>query len=86
MKPRALLLALLWVVSIAGAVTISAQVVQRVVPPGHVDQVQVLTGEDLGFRVEGHASGEGAVRGRFVVKVDGTWREIELMSRIRTVR
>ena len=35
----------------------------------------VLSGSDIGFRVEGH-KGE-AVVGRFVVRVNGKWRDVD---------
>jgi hypothetical protein len=74
-----------WVVSmLAAGIFGAAQVpVPQPAPrlPGIGEQPTVLSGPDLGFRVEGH-KGRTPV-GRFVVRVDGQWVEIEEAAGIR---
>ena len=81
MKRRELLIGGLGVLGIGATRAVSAQ--GTVVPPQALEKT--LSGDDIGFRVEGEGRG-GAVKGRFVVKVDGQWKEIELSPRFRIVR
>lgn len=62
-----LALALLWIGSLIGVVTVAAQVGTQQVPP------KVLSGSDIGFRVESIEPKSGSVIGRIVVNVNGKW-------------
>ena len=69
------ILALLIVVVVVLAVTLAAAqnvMVEKVTP-------RVMTGEDVGFRVEGLREGSTPV-GRIVVRINGRWVEAELAS------
>jgi len=82
---KKLVLAVVWVVSMfAAGVWGSAQVpLPQPAPrlPGATEQPTVIAGADLGFRVDGH---KGATPiGRFVVRVDGRWVEIEEAAGVR---
>ena len=68
----------------AGAAIAAAQ--EKVVPaPVMPPRDTVVSGDAIGFRID-EGGRNGAVKGRFVVKVDGGWREIELTPRIRIAR
>jgi hypothetical protein len=82
MKRRALLATGLSAVGIGG-LTAAFKAQERIVTPLQPDRT--LSGDDIGFRVEGEGR-DGAVKGRFMVKVDGAWKEIELSPRFRIVR
>jgi hypothetical protein len=49
--------------------------------PGTNAQPTVISGPDLGFRVDGHKG--NAPLGRFVVRIDGQWVEIEEAAGVR---
>jgi hypothetical protein len=57
---------------VGGSAWASAQLYQ----PEPVDPPVVLSGPDVGFRIE-ERRGE-AVYGRLVVRIDGQWREVNL--------
>ena len=82
MKRRALLFGGLGMIGI-GALRAQVEAQEKIVAPLHPEKT--LSGEDIGFRVEGEGR-QGAVKGRFMVKVDGQWKEIELSPRFRIVR
>jgi hypothetical protein len=48
---------------------------QRVLPPAQDEPARVIAGNDLGFRVEDVRNNR--IVGRFVVRVNGQWREVE---------
>jgi hypothetical protein len=82
---RMLLLAVVWVVSMfAAGVWGYAQVpLPQPAPrlPGTTEQPAVISGADLGFRVDGHKG--MTPLGRFVVRIDGRWVEIEEAAGVR---
>ena len=82
---KKLVLAVVWVVSMfAAGVWGYAQVpVPQPAPrqPGTGEQSTVIAGGDLGFRVDGH-KGKTPL-GRFVVRIDGRWVEIEEAAGVR---
>ena len=57
----------------------SAQVVPKPVPP----EPGVISGADIGFRVEG--TERGLPVGRLVIRIDGKWVEPQVSSRGRVV-
>jgi hypothetical protein len=68
----------LWVLSIvATGVWVSAQSAFQSGEP------QVLTGDDIGFRLEG--SQANGPRGRFVVRVNGKWVDAQFVVKPTTV-
>ena len=74
------LVAFVWLLSIfAVAVWASAQAPlqpsPRVPPPGQDDAAKIISGNDIGFRVEDVKNNR--LVGRFVVRVNGQWREVE---------
>ena len=80
---RMLLLAVVWVSMFAAGVWGFAQVpLPQPAPrqPG-TEQSTVIAGGDLGFRVDGH-KGKTPL-GRFVVRIDGQWVEIEESAGVR---
>ena len=80
-----MLLAVVWVVSIfaAGAWGYAQVPLPQPAPrsPGATEQPTVISGPDLGFRVDGH-KGKTPL-GRFVVRIDGQWVEIEEAAGVR---
>jgi hypothetical protein len=84
---KMLLLAVVWVVSMfAAGVWGYAQVpLPQPAPrlPGASGQPTVISGPDLGFRVDGHKG--NTPLGRFVVRIDGQWVEIEEAAGVRRV-
>ena len=58
--------------SLLGAGTASAAVAGEVAATGQGSEPRVLSGADLGFRVDGMAR-DGAPMGTLVVRVDGKW-------------
>jgi hypothetical protein len=72
-KRFVVVLAFLWIASLVGVATVVAQVLAQPVPP------KVLTGSDLGFRVEGiDHTGSGSAVGRLVINVNGKWVEARI--------
>ena len=71
-KRLVILLAFLWMVSLVGVATVAAQIAAQPVAP------KVLSGSDVGFRVESIDHKAGAVVGRLVVNVNGKWVEAQL--------
>jgi hypothetical protein len=59
-------------VSLVGAGSANAAVPGEVVAAGQSNEPRVLSGSDLGFRVDGTAR-DGAPIGALVVRVDGKW-------------
>ena len=47
----------------------------RGVPPAQDDPARIISGNDIGFRVEDVKSNR--LVGRFVVRVNGQWRDVE---------
>ena len=47
----------------------------RGVPPAQDDPARIISGSDIGFRVEDVKNSR--LVGRFVVRVNGQWREVE---------
>lgn len=72
-------LAVVWVLSVMVAGLVGAAQAQR-----QTQEVNVLSGSDLGFRVEG-ARGSTRV-GRLVVRIDGEWVDVEFSGRVRLVK
>jgi hypothetical protein len=66
-----LIVGVLWVGSLVGAVTVSAQVQARWYQP--LPEPRVMSGADVGFRVDG-LTGETPT-GTVVVRVNGRWVE-----------
>lgn len=60
-------LVVLWLGSLIGVATVTAQVGTQQVPP------KILSGPDVGFRVESIDPKNGSVLGRIVVNVNGKW-------------
>ncbi len=84
---------IVWAVSVAAAAAVSAGVTAQVVQSGRVGQPRIVSGSDIGFRVEGQrreprtdsVSGRTApidiLTGHLVVKVNGEWIEAEVSGR-----
>jgi len=72
------LLAALWILSLAAAAVVGAQ--QNTITNGYV-----LSGPDVGFRVDGR-SPDGKPFGHFVVRVEGQWVEVNGSGRLIPVR
>ena len=66
-RPWIVVLVLLWIGSLVGVATVAAQVGTQQVPP------KILSGPDIGFRVESIEPRSGSVLGRIVVNVNGKW-------------
>jgi len=47
----------------------------RTLPPGQDEPARIISGNDIGFRVEDVRSNR--LVGRFVVRVNGQWRDVE---------
>ena len=47
----------------------------RGLPPGQDEPARIISGNDIGFRVEDVRSNR--LVGRFVVRVNGQWRDVE---------
>jgi hypothetical protein len=47
----------------------------RTLPPGQDEPARIISGNDIGFRVDDVRSNR--LVGRFVVRVNGQWREVE---------
>jgi len=80
---KMLLLAVVWVASMFGAGVWGYAQVQLPQPAPRLPGTQptVISGPDLGFRVDGHKG--NTPLGRFVVRIDGHWVEIEETAGIR---
>jgi hypothetical protein len=82
--------ALVWVGSLLAVAAISAGLTAQAVQPRPPDEVRVLSGSDVGFRVEGRQRARRTDRrtgrtntidvltGTLVVRVDGQWIEAEI--------
>ena len=66
-------LALVWLLSMFAVGTWASG--QAPVPPGQDDPGKIISGNDIGFRVEDVKNNR--LVGRFVVRVNGQWREVE---------
>ena len=66
------LLTFLWIVSLVGVASVVAQVATQPVAP------KVLSGADVGFRVESIDHKNGSVVGHLVVNVNGKWVEAQV--------
>jgi hypothetical protein len=71
-KRLIVVLSLLWIVSLIGIAAVAAQVATQPVPP------KVLSGSDVGFRVESIDHKSGAVIGHVVVNVNGKWVDAQI--------
>jgi hypothetical protein len=71
----------LWILSL-GLVGYAASQGRIVYPKGKPEVI--LTGDDLGFRLEGHQG--GARTGTFVVRIDGKWVEARSAVKVVPVR
>lgn len=79
MTYRRLALAAAWMLSLIIAGMLGSTQAQR-----SGGAPQVLSGSDVGFRVEGT---KGDVRvGTLVVRIDGRWVEVEFSAKIRPVK
>jgi hypothetical protein len=78
---------LLWILSVTAAAAVSAGVAAQAVQSQRSDQVRILSGSDIGFRVEGQKrelrrNGLGrseptdVVTGHYVVRINGAWIEV----------
>jgi len=47
----------------------------RTLPPGQDEPARIISGNDIGFRVDDVRSNR--LVGRFVVRVNGQWRDVE---------
>ena len=72
MKRLVLVLVLLWMASLVGVGVVTAQVATQPIPP------KVLSGADIGFRVQSIDHKSGAVVGQVVVNVNGKWVEAQI--------
>ncbi len=66
-------LALVWALSLV-AVAVAASALTFAQARGSVENAPILSGSDIGFRVEGKKP-SGAPIGTFMVRVDGRWVE-----------
>jgi hypothetical protein len=81
-------LTLLWILAVCTAAIISASVTAQVQVP--FDQIRILSGDDIGFRVEGQRRAQrtnpqtgrtapvNILTGQLMVKVNGQWVEAEI--------
>lgn len=76
MKRRAML------VSLLGAGATGAVVAQGLGTPGQSNEPRVLSGPDIGFRVE-RVARDGTPVGSLVVRVDGNWVEAQFQPVVR---
>jgi hypothetical protein len=80
---------IVWIASVASAAALSAAVSAQVWP-NRADPPRILSGPDIGFRVEGIKSGNQTVAvGRLVVRMNGEWIEASEstgLSRLTTAR
>lgn len=74
---RLSLLALVWLLSMFAVGTwASGQAPpQTALPPAQDDPARIISGNDIGFRVEDVKNNR--LVGRFVVRVNGQWREVQ---------
>ncbi|MEO7192253.1 MAG: hypothetical protein ABI051_14470 [Vicinamibacterales bacterium] len=74
---RRLLWIAIWVVSIlATAQYVKAQ--REALPANPMSNPLMVSGTDLAFRVQSY--GPDAARGRFMIRINGTWQPIEVVS------
>ncbi len=66
---------IVWIASVSAAAALSAALAAQV-QPNRADQPRVLSGPDIGFRVEGMKPGSPTIAvGRLVVRINGEWVE-----------
>ena len=75
-------LALLWLVSLAVVALIASTLTLAQAPQ---DDARVVSGNDLGFRVEGMDS-SGNPTGTLVIRVDGQWMETAFAGGFRRLQ
>jgi len=85
--PRWLAVAFVWIVTlVATGLWVHAQSNPRVVPlPGQFPNneiPQIISGADIGFRVDGWSK-DGTPIGRIVVHQEGKWLDVTLSGRVR---
>jgi hypothetical protein len=83
---------LLWIFAICLAAAVTAGLTAQVVQPGPFDQPRILSGDDIGFRVDGQRreprtdrlTGRTApttiLTGQLMVRVNGQWVEADISS------
>ena len=71
-KRLAVVLVVVWLLSLAGVAVLTAQVMPHPVMP------TVMSGADVGFRVEAIDPKDGAAIGRIVLYVNGKWVEARI--------
>jgi hypothetical protein len=72
---RRLVFVLAWVISVTAAGALGRAAAQR-----SNDEPAIVSGADIGFRIDGIDS--GVRKGRLVVRVDGKWVDAEVTSRM----
>ena len=68
--------------SVLGASAGGAAVAAEIVATGQSNEARVLSGSDLGFRIDGTAR-DGTPIGTFVVRVDGKWVSPQFQPMLR---
>jgi hypothetical protein len=74
---------LLWLVSLVATAVITASITMAQTRPS---APRVLSGTDIGFRVEGTDARTGNPTGRLVVRIDGEWVEISPAGGVRLLK
>ncbi len=70
---------LLWLVSLVATAGVTASIAMaQTRPPGP----RILSGTDVGFRIEGTDVRTGNPTGTLVVRIDGQWVEVGPASRV----
>ena len=82
--PRRIALALLWLLSLAATAAWSTARAQDIGAGGHSATGTIITGEDLGFRVESRR--DGVPTGTLVVRIDGKWVEARSSLKLMPVK
>jgi hypothetical protein len=70
------------IVGAGASVGVAQEIVKPIRPDGRQAEPQVLSGADIGFRVD-HEDRDGARVGTLVVKVDGKWVDALFRAGIR---
>ena len=71
---------LLWLVSLVATAVVTASIVMAQAGP---TEPRVLSGDDIGFRVEGTDLRTGNPTGTLVVRIDGKWIAISPAGGVR---
>ena len=71
---------LLWLVSLVATAVVTASITMAQARP---TEPRILSGTDIGFRVEGTDTRTGNPTGTLVVRIDGTWVPISPAGGVR---